>query len=285
MLPDVETVYSKLNGIKNLPAIPKIMFDAISAIKTNPGNVLKISEIIGRDQGIATKILSVANSPLYGMLRKVSTLEFAIMLLGSTELEKIITAISLSNAIRFKSIPNFNEKDYWKHSLAVGLLSKDIARRSGLQEISGDAFIGGMLHDVGVQLIVKYFPKEYEIIFKNKNENNNFLDLEVEVLGLTHQEVGAYLIDRWDLPTSLVECVKFHHNPNENLENEKLVAVIHLADYIANQFSLTEGTWDDNISVDSSISELLDSNSENDLVKFYLENSELVTDTVNSIKL
>jgi len=285
MLADVDNIYSKLDNIQNLPTIPKIMFDAITQIKTEPGNVYKISEIIGKDQGMVAKILSVANSPLFGMLRKVSSIEFAIMILGSNELEKVITAISLSNAIRFKSVANFNEQEYWKHSLAVALLSKDIARRLGMPEISGDAFIAGMLHDVGVQLIVKYFPEEYQIIFSNKNENKNFLDLEVDALGISHQDVGAYLLNKWDLPTSLVECVKFHHNPSETAENIKLVAVIHLADFVANQFDATRAIWDDNLTIDSSIKDLLTLISENDLVDYYMENSELVTDTVNSIKI
>jgi len=283
MLVDAENVYSNLNDIKNLPTIPKIMFDAISAIKSDPGNVLKISDIIGKDQGMATKILSVANSPLYGMLRKVSSLEFAIMIMGSSELEKIITAISLSNAIKFKSTQNFDEQKYFKHSLAVGLLSKDIARKLGMAEISGDAFIGGMLHDVGIQLIVKYFPTEYQKIFSNSNDDKNFSDLELETLGLSHQDIGAYLLSKWDLPTSLVECVKFHHNPANAVENSNLVTVIHLADNIANKYEAIQGFWDKNITIDYSASSVFGLGTEDDFVSFYLEYSDLVMDTINSI--
>ncbi|MCB0748824.1 MAG: HDOD domain-containing protein [Ignavibacteriales bacterium] len=275
-------VYSRLDKIKNLPAIPEIMFDAISVLKSEPGNVIKIAEIIGQDQGMVTRILSVANSPLYGMLRKVTTLEFAIMIMGSRELENVITAISLSNAIRFAPVANFNDQDYWKHSMTVGLTAKDLARRLAMPEIAGDAFIGGMLHDIGVQLIVKYFPDEYQQIFSTLNESNKFIDLETSIMGLSHQELGAYLLKKWDLPISLVECVQFHHNPLDSAENKILVAIVQLADFVTNQLKTSNNIWDEGVVLDHSLSKLLGFESYDELIKFYTEYSELMTDVVTS---
>ncbi|MBK7105791.1 MAG: HDOD domain-containing protein [Ignavibacteriae bacterium] len=280
-----EQIYSKLNKIQNLPTIPEIMFDAISIIKSEPGNVIKISEIIGKDQGMATKILSVANSPLYGMLRKVSTLEFAIMIMGSNELEKIVTAISLSNAIRFKPIPNFNEQDYWKHSMAVGLVAKDIARRLGFPEIAGDAFVGGILHDIGIQLIVKYFPEEFQQIYSNLSYDKKFIECENKILGISHQEMGAFLLKKWNLPSSIFDCVQYHHEPENSLENKELVSVVHLADFITNEFNTGKGFWDQGIELNVSLCTSLGFDSHNDLVGFYSDYSELVTDTVDSIHI
>ncbi len=282
---NTEQIYSKLNNIQNLPTIPEIMFDAISAIKTQPGNILKISEIIGKDQGMATKILSVANSPLYGMLRKVSTLEFAIMIMGSSELEKIVTAISLSNAIRFKPIPNFNEQEYWKHTMAVGLIAKDISRRLGFPEIAGDAFIGGILHDIGIQLIVKYFPQEFQLIFSNLREDKKFLECEINTLGMSHQEIGAFLLKKWNLPNSITDCVLYHHLPHNSNENKELVAIVHLADFITNEFRSAKGYWDQGIQLDTHNCDALGFDSHNDLVNFYSEYSDLVSDTVDSIRI
>ncbi|MBK8943805.1 MAG: HDOD domain-containing protein [Ignavibacteriae bacterium] len=280
-----EQIYDKLNKIQNLPTIPEIMFDAISTIKTEPGNIIKISEIIGKDQGMAAKILSVANSPLYGMLRRVSTLEFAIMIMGSNELEKIVTAISLSNAIRFKPIPNFNEQDYWKHSMAVGLVAKDISRRLGFPELAGDAFVGGILHDIGIQLIVKYFPQEFQQIYANLNSDKKFFECENHIIGLSHQEIGAYLLKKWNLPSSISDCVEFHHNPENSIENKELVAIVHLADFITTEFNNAKGVWDQGIELNTSTCNALGFDTHNELVGFYSDYSELVSDTVDSIHI
>lgn len=240
---------------------------------------------MGKDQGLVTKILSVANSPLYGMLRKVSTLEFAIMVMGSRELENIITAICLSNAVKFTTISNFNNQDYWKHSMAVGLTAKDIARKLSMPEIAGDAFIGGMLHDIGIQLLVKYFPEEYQLIFSKLNENNKFIDLENEVMGASHQDLGAYLLRKWDLPTSLIDCVQHHHYVNEANENKILVSIVHLADFILNQVNSAQVIWDNIISLDESLGKLLGFESSEDLINFYSEYFESIDDILASIHL
>lgn len=276
----VSQIYSKLDQIHNLPTIPEIMFEAIKIIKSEPGNVIKLSKIIGKDQGMVAKILSVANSPLYGMRRNVTSLEFAIMLMGAKELENVITAISLSNAIQFKSSSTFNEKKYWHHSMAVGLVSKDISRKLENSEIAGDAFIGGILHDIGIQLFAKYFSKEFQLITES---NKDYFRSELEVFGLTHQDAGAYLLNKWNLPISLIQCVEYHHSPEYSNNNRTLVSIINLADYIVNNFSSAKAMWDYGINLNYSISDTLGFVEREDLDKFIREYAEEVTNVISQI--
>ena len=84
--------------------------------------------------------------------------------------------------------------DYWKHSMLVATSARDIARRLGMGEISGDAFLAGMLHDLGFQLLIKYFPNEYsKILLLVENGEHNFLAAEKVIMGVTHQEIGKFL--------------------------------------------------------------------------------------------
>lgn len=278
-------VINVLSNLTNLPSVPKIMFDVISTLKSNPGDTIKIAEVISRDQGITTKILSVANSALYGMERDVSSLEFAIMLLGSKELEHIVTAISLSEAIKFKSVPNFNYEDYWKHSMIVGLASKDIAKKLGYFDISGEAFVGGMLHDLGLQIIVKHFPQEFNEIINLVNSGNSFIKSEQLVLGLTHQEIGKFIAQKWSLPKNLCDIIEFHHTPSEAKENSQLVSIIHLADSMTQEFKIGNGYWDDDISFDLSIVDQLDIGSVEELSNFTNDYREVFNDTADGIGL
>lgn len=280
-----QNVIQYLSDLTNLPTVPKIMFDVISTLKSNPGDTIKIAEVISKDQGITTKILSIANSALYGMERHVSSLEFAIMILGSKELEHIVTAISLSDAIKIKSVPNFNYEDYWKHSMIVGLASKDISMRLGHFDISGEAFVGGMLHDVGVQIIVKHFPQEFNEIIELVTSGNSFIDAERKVLGLTHQEIGRFIAQKWSLPQDLCNIIEFHHTPSEAKENMLLVSIIHLADKMTQEFQIGYGNWDDKISLDLSIVEKLEFGSVEELNKFRDDYREVFKDTAEGINL
>ena len=275
---------SILENSINLPSIPKVMFDVISTIKTYPGNTIKIAEAISKDQGITTKILSVANSALYGMQRDVSSLEFAIMILGSRELETLVTAISLSDAIKFKSVPNFNYKDYWTHSMIVGLASKDISRKLGYMDISGEAFVGGMLHDIGIQIIVKYFPNEFDAILKLVNSGVQFESAEKDVLGLTHQDVGKFIAQKWNLPKKLCDVIEFHHAPSEAQENTQLVSIVHLADSMTQEFKMGDGFWDADISFDLSIGKQIEIDSVEELGNFTNDYREVFKDTVDTIE-
>jgi putative nucleotidyltransferase with HDIG domain len=278
-------IYSKLDRINNLPVIPEIMFDAIATIKSDPGNVIKLSEILGKDQAMVAKILSVANSPLYGMLRKVSSLEFAIMIMGSNELQNVITALSLSNAIKLKSTPNFDQKQYWKHSMAVGLIAKDIARNQGFPDLSGEAFVSGMLHDLGVQLLVKYFPDEFEQISEKESGYGSFYEAEIDILEMTHQDIGAYLLNKWELPDPLIQSVENHHSPAYVAENIELVSIVHLADFIANHTGAATGSWDKGIKLSYSICENLGFKDRGKLDEFVSGYSEVVSETVGQLKI
>ncbi|MCW8850917.1 MAG: HDOD domain-containing protein [Melioribacteraceae bacterium] len=274
-----------LSNLTNLPTVPKVMFDVITTLKSNPGDTIKISQVISKDQGITTKILSIANSALYGMERHVSSLEFAIMLLGSKEIERIVTAISLSEAIKIKSVPNFDYDNYWKHSMIVGLASKDIAMKLGHFDISGEAFLGGMLHDVGLQIIVKYFPQEFNEIIQLVNSGNSFLDAEQMVLGLTHQEIGRFIAQKWSLPQNLCDIIEFHHTPTESKENSKLASIVHLADSMTQEFQIGNGNWDDQISFDLSVVEQLEFGSAEELNEFTHNYRDIFKDTAEGIDL
>jgi HD-like signal output (HDOD) protein len=275
-----------LEQIRNLPSIPKVMFEVTNILKHEPVNNIRLSETISKDQGLTTKVLSIANSPLYGLQRKVSSLEFAILLLGGEEIGSIVTAVSLADAIRFNTSANFRYMDYWKHSMLVAISSRDIARRLGMNEISGDAFLAGMLHDLGFQLLIRYFPNEYsKILVLVENGDPDFLAAENAVLGITHQEMGRFLAQKWGLPESLCDVLEFHHNPEKSKQNPLLVSIIHLADCMTQEFKIGDTFWDKSISFHTYVSEVLGFESLEQLADFTSEYKDVFADTADSIIL
>jgi len=275
---------SKLDSIGSLGFIPKIVFDVTQLIKSEPGNAIKLSNTISKDLGLTTKVLAIANSPLYGLSRKVSSLEFALMLMGTEELVQIVTAVSLADAIKFRS-ENFNYLDYWKHSMIVGASAKDIARRVGFPDLSGEAFLAGMLHDVGVQLITKYFIFEYYEISNFVKSGEIFLNAEKKALGLTHQEIGKYLAQKWKLPDSLAETLEYHHVPSLAPQSSVLSAIVHLADSMTQEFKIGNCYWDNDIYFDVAITDILGFNSAEKMAAFVADYREIFNEAAATIKL
>jgi HD-like signal output (HDOD) protein len=258
----------KLDGIRNLPSIPKVIIEVSELLRKDNTTAVALAQCIGKDQGLTTKILSISNSPLYGLQRQVSSLEFAIVVLGLKEISQLVTSISISGVLKQSSNEHFKFEELWNHSLLVGTGAKDICRQLGYPELGADAFVGGMLHDMGIQLLIKYFSVEFKSIVNASLASENFLNQELEELGLTHQDMGAYLATKWNLPDSLCSSIQYHHNPNKATSDNILVSIIHLTDYMSQLFNVAPFFGDGGFELDESIIDTLNFSSREELNEF-----------------
>jgi len=242
-----------LSSVNNLPSVPFVIQEVTKVIENPLANANQLGEIISKDQGLVTKILSVANSPLYGIPRRVATIDFAIVILGFNHIKNIVIALSMMDTVRKLGDKNFDQKKYWLHSIMTATTAKRLADDLGYTA-SGEAFTAGLLHDLGIPIINKYFNKEYlEILETVKSGEASFNTAEAELLGMTHGEVGKFLIDKWNLPLDISDVVEHHHRPSEADNNKILVSLIHLADYIVDTLNEDNFEWDDNFELDESI--------------------------------
>ena len=254
MLTDTQEIYQKkektqkvLSNVINLPVIPKVMFDATRLLDNPYTSATELNKTISKDQALLTKILTIANSPLYGLQRRVTTIEYAILVLGYRELKNIISALSVAEAFRNKADKYLNTKDIMLHSYMTGTACKKLAADMGFKN-SGEAFIAGYLHDIGVSVIHRYLHSSFINIFENvENNQMSYRDAEMEAIGMTHEEVGNFLLEKWNFPKEISEPVLHHHNPSENNFNSALGAIINLSDYITNKLKLGNATWDKDI--------------------------------------
>ncbi len=281
-----EDTFNILLDIKNLPSIPKVMLEVQALLRNESHNTVKLAGIVGKDQGLTTKILMIANSPLYGLQRKVSSLEFAIMLLGVNEVANIVTALSLAETIKVDNIKGLNFMEFWKHSMLVGTAAKDIAKRLGFFDLSGDAFVGGMLHDLGIQLTARYFPKQFGKIIETVNNGEvSFKDAEEKYLGLSHQEIGGFISRRWNLPPHLINSLMFHHNPYGAMDSPIVPYIVHIADCMTQEFEVTNVLWDKGLEFDKTIESVLKFESEEKFKEFVAEYETMFKETADSLVL
>ncbi|HOJ38636.1 MAG TPA: HDOD domain-containing protein [Ignavibacteriales bacterium] len=292
MMSDPATIAKKrekteliLSNVYNLPSIPKVMMEVSELLAKPTTTTAELSKVISQDQGLVTKILSIANSPLYGLPRKVSTIEFAILILGYGDIKNIVTALSMIESFKIKSDKNLDQKKFWAHSVITGVAAKRVAEDLGYR-IGGEAFIAGLLHDLGITVIHKFFHTAFEQICKDVETNGwTYYEAELENLGLTHREIGKFLAEKWNLPPSLVDTVLNHETPEKATENRVLTAVVHLADYMTNRLGIGDFAWDKDLQIEKSVLEIFKIQDEVQLDKFIEDYKDIFVKQYESLKI
>jgi len=282
-LPEKKTFIKLLSSIRNLPSMPVVMLE-VSKLLNNPlTSAADLGKVINKDQGLVAKILAVANSPLYGIPRRVSTIEFAIVILGFDHIKNIVMALSMIEAFKRNDGKNWDNASYWVHSLMTASAAKRIADELRYQR-TGEVFTAGLLHDLGITIIQRYFNSEFNAICDLvDSQEMRYLKAEELTLGLTHQEVGQLLANRWNLPESLGETIAFHHQPSALEDNKVLASIVHLADYMTQRLGIGCFYWDDNIQLDENIIEILKFGNESNLNKFIDSHEELFKNQLDSL--
>lgn len=246
-----------LLSIRNLPSIPAITKNVLDLLDDPMTSTADISNSINKDQALVARILTVANSPLYGLPRKVPSIEFAILILGFNQVRQIVLALSMFDSFKDSDSKYWDRRRFWEHSFMTAMAAKAIADDLGYAKTS-EAFTAGLLHDLGVVVIQKYFNKDFiQISELVENEAYKFEDAEMEVMNLTHHEIGKILCDRWHLPKNLGEAISFHHNPAQNADNVLLSAIVHLADFTTNTLECGSFSWDSGLELDEGIIDIL----------------------------
>lgn len=238
-----------LASVINLPVIPKVMFETIKLLDNKYTTASELNKIISKDQALLTKILTIANSPLYGLQRKVTTIEYAILVLGYSELKNIISALSIAEAFKNKTDKYLNSKEFMLHSYLTGTACKKLAADVGFNN-TGEAFIAGFLHDIGISLLHRYLHSSFiNVIELVESKEITYREAELEVFGMTHEQAGYYLLDKWNFPKEISEPILLHHQPEDHNSCPVLGAIVNLADYIINRLKLSNAPWDKDVAL------------------------------------
>ncbi|MBP8975459.1 MAG: HDOD domain-containing protein [Bacteroidetes bacterium] len=253
-----EQIHERIKTIIQLPALPAIAMEIVELIDNPKTSAAKLGQVIASDQALTGKVLKIANSPFYGFPRKISTIEFAIIVLGFDALKEIVISISLVSSLQKRSDQYFNEQEFWDHSIATATIGRKLAKELGYR-VTGEVFVAGLLHDMGITALHRFFNTEFRRIIDilKDNPEMNYIEAEESVLGVTHGDVGGWLAERWNLPEQLIEAISFHHHPTKAKLNPELVALVHCADNIAREISKTKIPYEQGLDFDPYALELL----------------------------
>lgn len=248
-----------LSSITDLSTLPGIADNLTQLIENPKTSAVTVGDSIRMDPALTSKVLKLVNSAFYGFPRKINTLSQAVVILGFNNIKNIILTASIFNIFSDgKACLSFNVEKFWEHSMGCGVVSKVMTKRLGIKKYE-EAFIGGLLHDIGRLLLFQYLRDEFGEIIKRVGEKDILIsEAEREVLGIDHSFIGKKLGEHWNLPPVLEEVIEFHHDPKSALDNSRMASVVHLADIITRALGLGSGGDEKIPVIDETAMELLD---------------------------
>jgi predicted Zn finger-like uncharacterized protein len=222
-----------MRAFSDLPAMPHIVSKAQEIMADPHSDMKSLSQIIEHEQSIVARVLKLANSAYYGLSGKVSTIQHASVLLGHKTIGELISLAGISGFMgdRLKGY-GLESGDMWRHSLAVAIGSRIIAKRKK-PELDDTAFNAGIMHDVGKIVLDPYIYERREAFEAfMQDDQETFFEAEMLILGFDHSEIAFELCQKWNLPENQRLAIRFHHHPSLS-ENNDLAYIVHVADVMA----------------------------------------------------
>jgi len=243
-----ERIMERLRSIDDLPLLPQVVIRVQEEMSSPNVTASSIARIIENDPPIALKVLRVANSVLYNPGIDIVDIRQAILRLGLDEVYKIVLAMSTLRIIKGAIHVDYNQ--FWRHSISVAFATKAIVEFSREKSDNpssaflSSAFVAGLLHDMGILVMDQYLPDVYVDILKTVKRKGEIplYGVEEEMLGISHAEVGGFLLRRWRFPEPVVVGVECHHIPDSPGEGGRIAKIVHVADFVCNNQSIDNGT-------------------------------------------
>lgn len=230
---------------EDLPFSPEVLQRLF--IQTGNGSLASLEDVgetLSMDQGLTTRILSMANSAYYGLQAEVQSVSRAAAVLGMAEIRNIVLALGINGLTRKYTMPGeFDLGVYWTHQFLVAMVAKELSRMADVGN-PDNLFTAGLLHDIGKLITALKRPDDWQAM-QDLAEESEIPDSEAEdeYWGLDHAVVGALVLRSWDLPAALVEPVNWHHSPALSPEHSVESNVVCLADFVTHAVVDPDGDY------------------------------------------
>lgn len=221
-----------------LPPLPAVMFKLQEVLQRRHFSSEQVASVIAQDPGLTAWLLKLVNSPYYGFSAKISTISRAVALVGTRQIQTLAVGGALGALAVLLPKGLLDMERFWRHSVAVGIVSQEIWKHSGRPD-GEQLFVSGILHDCG-QLALAHTAKRV-ITALNKTYGHHAgptYIMEQALVGFDHARLGGMLLHRWNMPLPLVIAVLRHHHVEEPSRYPE-AAVIHVADILVTALGIT----------------------------------------------
>lgn len=240
--PVYESVKAELlENIKELPTLPTVVAQIMMTLNEPTSSARDLERLVANDQSIAARLLKLANSAFYGLPGKVTSLGRAITLLGFNTVRSLVLTIGVIDKFSGSSGGRFFDRgEFWEHSLSVATASKLLCSKD--PSINPDeAHIAGLLHDVGKVILDMVMSAKFQKAMQMvKTKGFDPLMAEEKIVGITHDNVGALVAEKWRFPEFIREVIEFHHKPEDATNFPEMTQLVGLANEIVPVFKEQE---------------------------------------------
>lgn len=200
-----------VNKVKDLPTIPAVASEVMRLVENPETSAADLRVVLEKDPAISGRLLKIANSALYGFSSRIDSLQHAIAVIGFRALRSVVLAASMKQLFqRF----GLTERLLWEHSTVVGGFAGALAEYGPVRVEREAAFTAGLLHDIGKIALNHEAPELYgKVMVQAYGGKQSFTEIERELLGFDHAELGALIAAKWRLPESLRLIIRYHHSP------------------------------------------------------------------------
>ena len=228
MAADLEEIILKSCDLPTIPSIAGKVMQMLSNANTTAEHLNKAIIV---DQALTARVLKIANSSFYGCRSTISTVSQAVVIIGFTTIRNVVMAASTKGVYKQFGL---TEKMLHDHSVGTAMACYHVEQMSG-QKKSEEVFLSGLLHDIGKVILNNTDPDRFKKVMQIVyNDGRDFSEVEQEVFGFTHSDVGSLVIKKWKFSDEMEQMIKHHHNPDQfdgsDPYLQRLTATVNLAD-------------------------------------------------------
>jgi HD-like signal output (HDOD) protein len=243
-MPDPTALRKLLRSNLTIPTMPAVI-QKINALIGNPETGTRdIGELVSADGPLTAKVLRIANSAYYGLANECLTTEHASTILGVNVLKNIVTQVAVINQFAdLEKETGFKVSDIWTRASVTAQLASLMCNEADNVRILSpeEFFVCGLLHKIGQVVMLDSIGKPYAQLLKRAADNAaSALATETQVLGFNHQDVGALVAKRWDLPDAVIDAIQYHGLPLEEVGPRLHVHLITVASRVARYLMVGE---------------------------------------------
>ncbi|MEO8341338.1 MAG: HDOD domain-containing protein [Nitrospirota bacterium] len=219
---------NRIEKLEDLPTLPHVVQRLAAMIGRPTVSTEEIGAIIEKDQVLAAKVLRLANSPFYGFPSRIGSVAHAVIVLGFNVVKGLTLCASALSIMKDAGMDQL-----WRHSLGVAITANLLASRLEIKNPE-ELFVAGLLHDIGKVVLYVKWPEVGSSIkdAAKAGGDRSLFELEQELTGLSHADIGGSLANAWNLPITLREPILYHHAPMLAKEAALQTAIVHVADIL-----------------------------------------------------
>lgn len=229
-----------VGNIDDLPTIPVVATQVLQLLDSPEVDIEEIAELMLTDQVMTARVMKMINSPVYKPSQEITSLKRALIYLGLRHIREVALTTSYIKAFD-ETAGAIDLKAFWEHSFGVGMVSKIIAEKIGYKDLEM-AYIAGIIHDLGEVFLSNFVREPFErVLAAIKDKPSKLYEIEAEILGTTHCEIGLCMAREWNFPEVYCEVISCHHTPGEAVIDPILCSIVNLANLFCSVRELNYG--------------------------------------------